>query len=146
MGAKLSCRFVDAYGRTTNRVYGMADQVLLADYVTAYTAFLAALEPCTDLGLIKCVLMIDVTGLGWTQIAGAKTDVGGTASGFIDSETGKKASMRIPCVKDALVGSDGTIAITGVIATWLAEFETGNDFTLSDGETIESWIKATLDR
>lgn len=143
---KLSCTMNDAYGRTTNRVYGMESQTLLADYVVAYTAFLAALEPTTDLGLAKCDLIIPVTGLGWVPIALANKDTGGTASGWIDSDLGKKASMRIPGVKLSLVSADGTIPITGVIATFLALFETAGDFTLSDGETIESWIRATLDK
>jgi len=144
--AKLSCTMNDAYGRTTNRVYGMEDQVLLADYVTAYTAALAALEAVTDLGLAKCDLIIPVTGLGWSPIALANVETGGTASGWIDSDLGKKASMRIPGVKLSLVGADGTISITGVVATFLALFETAGDFTLSDGETIESWIRAALDK
>ena len=144
--AKLSCTMVDAYGRTTNRVYGMESQTLLADYVVAYTAGLAALEAVTDLGLTKCDLIIPVTGLGWVATALANKDTGGTASGYIDSDLGKKASMRVPGVKLSLVSADGTIPITGVIATFLALFETAGDFTLSDGETIESWIRATLDK
>ena len=144
--AKLSCTLLDAYGRTTNRVYGMETQTLLADYVTAYGAFLTALEAVTDLGLTKCDLIIPVTGAGWDPIALANKDTGGTASGYIDSDLGKKASMRIPGVKLSTVAADGSIAIATVIATFLACFETAGDFTLSDGETIESWIRATLDK
>ena len=51
MVAKLSVRLTDAFGRSTNRVYGMEAQTLLADYVTAYSAFFTALEAVTDLAM-----------------------------------------------------------------------------------------------
>jgi len=146
--AKLSCRMGDAYGRTTNRVYGMATQVLLADFVTAYTAFLTALQAVTDLSLNKCDLVIAVDGLGWAVTAGANLDTGATASGWIDSGLGKKASLKIPGIKPALVSADGTVALSGATITFLDEFLSTGDFTLSDGESIEvaGWIRATLDR
>lgn len=148
MAGKLSCRMGDAYGRTTNRVYGMETQTLLADYVTAYTAFLTALEAVTDLSLIKADLILPVIGLDWAVVAGANLDTGATASGWLDAGTGKKASLKIPGIKPALVAADGTVAIAGATATFLDEFITTGDFNLSDGEQVEvgGWIRATLDR
>jgi len=148
MPAKLSCRMGDAYGRTTNRVYGMETQALLADYVTAYTAFLTALAAVTDLSLIKADLIIPVSGQDWAVTAGANLDTGATASGWIDAGLGKKASMKIPGIKAALVSADGTVALSGATITFLDEFLSTGDFNLSDGEQIEvaGWIRATLDR
>lgn len=145
MPTKLSVTLGDDHGRTTTRVYGMEDQVLLADYVTAASAFLAALEAVTDLSCIKAAFIIPLSDPTWSVTTDANKDVGGTATGWINAGSGKKASIKIPGVSYALVGADGTIAITGVIATWLAEFEDAADFNLSDGEQIDSWIKASLD-
>lgn len=146
MAAKLSCTFTDAYGRTTKRVYGMESQVLLADYLTAITAFITAYTPVTDLGLIRADLIIPVLGEDFAVTAGANVDVGMTSSGWLDDPAPKKASLKIPGVKATLVDPDGSVPITGVVATLLAEFETGGDFNLSDGEQIDTWIKAALDK
>lgn len=145
MGTKLSVTMEDAYGRTTTRVYGMEDQALLADYITASTSFLAALEAVTDLACVKASFIIPLADPTWDVVAGANVDSGATASGWVDAGQ-KKASMKIPTIKPALVGSDGTVAITGAVATFLAEFEDAADFNLSDGEQIESWIRAKLDK
>ena len=145
MGIKLSVTLDDAYGRTTKRVYGMEDEALLANLQTSAAAFLTALEAVTDLGCVKANFIIPVTSPEWAETAGANVDVGGTASGWIDAGQ-KKASMKIPSVKASLVGSDGSIAISGATATFLAEFESAADFNLSDGEQIDTWIRATLDK
>lgn len=146
MVAKMSVTLVDDYGRTTKRVYGMEAQTLLTDYQTAAAAFITALTAVTDLGCVRGTLLIPVTDPVFAVTTGANVDVGGTASGWINEGTGKKASMKIPGVKAALVGADGSIAITGVIATFLAEFEDTGDYNLSDGEQIDAWIRAALDR
>jgi hypothetical protein len=143
---KLSVTLLDDFGRTTNRVYGMQTQTLLADYVTAYDAFFTALEAVTDLGAVKANLIIPVTDPSWAAIADANVDRGGTASGLLTAGSGKKGSIKIPGVKLSLVSSDGSISIAGAIATFLAMFEDGNDFDFSDGEQASSWIRAALDR
>jgi len=145
MATKLSITLEDSRGRTTKKIIGMDDQTLLADYVTEVGVLMTALEPCTDLGLVRAELIIPVTGLTWAFIADSNKDVGMTASGWIDLAEGKKASYKIPGIKMSLVATDGTVAITGVVATFLAEFESAGGFTLSDGEKIASWIRATLD-
>ena len=148
MTAKLSCRMTDDYGRSTHRSYGMETQSLLADYVTAYQAFFVTLAAVTDLALEKADLVIQISGEEWAVTSGANVDTGATASGLIDGGLGKRASMKIPGIKPALVSADGTVAITGAVATFLGEFETGDDFNLSDGEQIEvgGWTRASLDR
>lgn len=145
MAIKLSVTMDDAYGRTTTRVYGMEDEALLANLQTSAAAHLAALEAVTDLGCVKANFIIPVTSPEFAETAGANVDVGGTASGWVDAGM-KKASMKIPGVKASLVDPDGSIPITGVVATFLALFEDAADFNLSDGEQIEAWIRAALDR
>lgn len=147
MGAKLSLTLVDDYGRTTKRVIGMEDQVLLADYNTAAAALLTDLAAVSDLGVVKADLIINVEGAEQTDPdTGANVDVGGTFSGWIALGDGKKASLKIPGVKAALVSSDGSIPITGDIAAYLANWESTGDFNLSDGEQIDSWIRGALDK
>ena len=146
MGAKLGLLFVDDRGRTTARSYEMETQALLADYLTAAGVLIAAVEPVTDLGLLRGTLTINLTGEEFAVTTDANVDVGGTASGFVTDGDGSKASMRIPGVKMSLVGDDGVIAVTGVVATFLACFEAAGAFTLAKGKTIASWIRATLDK
>jgi len=143
---KLSVTLEDAYGRTTHRTYGMEDQTLLADYIVAAGAFLTALEAVTDLACVRADFIIPLSSPEWDVVAGANVDVGATASGWIVDGNGSKASMKIPGIKASLVASDGSVAITGATATFLGEFEDAEDFNLSDGEQIDSWIRAALDR
>jgi hypothetical protein len=147
MAAKLSLTLVDAYGRTTKRIIGMEDQALLADYETAAAALLTDLAAVSDLGVVKADLIINVSGAEQTDpVAGANVDVGGTFSGWIALGDGKKASLKVPGIKPALVSADGTIPIVDDVADYLANWETTGDFNLSDGEQIDSWIRGALDK
>lgn len=145
MGTKLHVTMDDAYGRTTSRVYGMEEETTLAQMQTDAAAFLTALEAVTDLGCTKATISFEVTAPEWDEIALASVDRGGTFSGWITAGQ-KKASMKIPGVKLSLVAADGSIADAGATSTFLNMFETAGVFTLSDGETIASWIRGALDR
>lgn len=145
MGMKLSVTFDDAYGRTTTRVYGMEDEALLVDIQTNVANFLTAMEAVTDLGCVKATILIPATSPEWDEIALASVDRGGTFSGWVTAGM-KKASIKVPGIKLALVAADGSIADSGATALWLDEFEEGADFNLSDGEQIEAWIRGSLDR
>jgi hypothetical protein len=144
--AKLSVSLVDAYGRTTKRVYGMDSQVDLATYLSVAAAYVDALQAVTDLGTVRVDIIIPSGEAQTAAQAGANVDRGGTFSGFIEDGNGKKASLKLPCPKLSLVNDDGSIPIEGAVATWLAEFEDDGDFTLSDGERVETWIAGSLDR
>lgn len=146
MPAKLSVTMGDDYGRTTKRVYGMETQTLLADYLTVAGAFLTLLQAVTDLSMIKVDLIVAVTGETWAVTSGANVDVGATFSAWLDNVAPKKASHKIPSIKAALVGSDGSVALSGATIAYLDEFLTAGDFTLSDGETVDAWIKGALDK
>lgn len=146
MGANLHVTLNDTKGRETKRTIGMETEVLLADYLTNITAWAAAFQPTTDLGLLKTVLAIDVTGDEFAPTAGASVDIGGKFSGWLDTVPARKASLGLPGIKDALSGDDGSIPNTGVMATYTALFETAAKFTISHGQQFASWIKGTLDR
>lgn len=142
----LSVTMVDDYGRQTVRKYEMETQVDLLTYGSVADAFIASLQNVTDLGVVRCDLILRAISAGFAVTADANVDTGATFSGYIDGGDGKKASTRIPGIKLALVDDDGSVPITGVVATHLAHFETAGDYELSDGETIDSWIRGTLDK
>lgn len=144
--AWLSVTMVDDYGRTTKRLYEMDEQADLATYGSVITGFLTALAAVTDLGVVRADLLLPGIVAGFAVTAGANVDVGATFQGFIEGGDGKKASLKLPGIKASLVYDDGSVAISGAIATWLAEFEDGEEFMLSDGEQIDSWIRGALDR
>lgn len=142
---KLSVTMDDAYGRTTTRVYGMEDEALLANLQTSAAAFLTALEAVTDLGCVKANFIIPVTSPEFAETALASVDRGATFSGWIDVGM-KKASLKIPGIKLSLVAADGSVADAGATATFIGLFESAQDFNLSDGEQIDTWIRGALDR
>lgn len=142
----LSMTLADAYGRQTTRRYEMETQVDILTYQTVADAFSAALQAVTDLALVRADLILQGITAPFAVTAGANVDVGGTFSGYIDGGDGKKASMKLPGVKVAFVDPDGSIPLVGAIDTWLSSFETAGAFRLSDGETIDAWIRGTLDK
>jgi len=146
MGAKLSMTLCDVKNRTTTRSYEMATQVLLADYLTEFATFLAALDAVTDLGSLRGKITLDLDSDTFALVGDANIDTGATFSGFIDGGDGSKASMRIPGIKMALVGDGGAVPLTGAVATFLALFETAGAFTLAKGKTIDTWISGALDK
>lgn len=145
-GAILSLVLVDAYGRTTNRNLELETQLLLADYVTLANTVLPEYLALTDLGLVRADLIIKEMQTPSSAQAGANVDVGATFSGWITGEQGKKASFKMPGIKAALVDPDGSVPITGDVATYLANYNDGAFLKISDGETVDDWIRGTLDR
>lgn len=143
----LSLTYVDDYGRTTKRLIECEAQATLAEYEGIATAFGAAAQAVTDLGLIRIDLILDTLVEGFVVTAGANVDTGATFSGFITGGDGKKASHKLPGVKPGLVSADGSVDIENeFIAAYLAQFLAAGALQLSDGETIASWIRGTLDR
>jgi hypothetical protein len=123
----------------------MEEVTTLAQMQTDAAEFLTAMEAVTDLGCVRASISFDVTSPEWAETGDANVDTGATFSGWIDAGM-KKASMKIPGIKYALVGADGSVAIAGAVAAFLALFEDADVFNLSDGEQIESWIRGSLDR
>jgi len=124
----------------------MKSQVDLIGYIAVAGAFGTALEAVTDLGLVRADLIIESIADPFDVTAGANVDVGATFVGYIQDGNGKKASHKLPGVKDAFRDGTGGIPITGAIQTYLNQFLTAGDWRLSDGQTIASWIKGKLDK
>lgn len=142
----LSVTLRDAFGRTTNKRFEIEEQALLADYSSVIAAFIPTLEAVTDLGVAKVDLLLPQEGYESTPAAGSNVDVGATFSGLLAAGNGKKGSVKLPGVTLSLVDPDGSVPITGATGTWLANFETAGDFMISDGETVDSWVRGLLDK
>lgn len=144
----LSLTFEDSRGRRKRKLIEIENQALIADEIAIAVAFSTALEAVTDLGLVRCDIIIQAVDPGFAAQSPSNVDIGATFSGVLEDNNGKKASFKVPGIKDALVAADGTVAITGAVATLLAFFETDTpyDLGLSDGETIDHWLKGTLDK
>jgi len=116
--------------------------------VTDLEAFIDDLEPVTDLGLVRADIVFTAKGTPFAFTAGANRDVGATFSGLVYEGNGKKASHKLPGIKMALVEVDGSVLPDNVtVAPYLAHWveSTPHDLLISDGETIASWLKGSLD-
>lgn len=144
----LSLTFEDSYGRRKRKLIEIEHQALIADEVAIAVAFSTALEAVTDLGLVRCDIIIQAVDEGFDAVALSNVDTGATFSGVLYDKNGQKASFKLPGIKSALVGSDGKVALTGAVGTMLAFFVQATPFDLgiSDGETIDHWLKGTLDK
>jgi hypothetical protein len=147
MSALVSISYADSMGRETKRLYELEDQVDLAAYTAQVTALVGSVEDITDLGAVRVDLILKSFVTGFDPIAGSNVDVGATFVGMLAAADGAKASHKVPGFKASLVGVDGTIDITqAVVDTYLDNFLTANAFMLSNGQTIDHWIKGKLDK
>jgi hypothetical protein len=122
------------------------DTQVLADAITEIQAFLLVLAQITDLGVASVRYSFrDSTGAFAAQ-AGSNRDVGATFQGL--NTVGDAVVLKIPGIKAAKVGAQRAIDLADVdIAAVLAYYATaGGSFSLSDGDTVDSWVKGTLDR
>lgn len=144
----LSLTFQDSYGRRKTKTIDIENQALIADEIAIAVAFSTALEAVTDLALVRCNIILEAVDPGFDAQAGSNVDVGATFTALLEDANGKKASFKVPGIKDALVAADGSIALTGAVKTMLDFFVTLTpyDLGLSDGETAEVWLKGTLDK
>jgi len=135
--------FADAYGRETTRTY----QVNAADFAAAETAlqtFVPLVQAVTMLHAYKSRLSSDTLYAG-VVTANANKDEGQTISAEIGGVTGKKGSIQLPGPTLAIRNSDGTIDIDSAVMLALEAGFAAQDIRVSDGETVDSFIKSTLD-
>jgi len=123
----------------------MEEVTTLAQMQTDAAELLTALEAVSDLGCVKAAISFDVTSPEYAETAGANIDQGATFAGWIDAGM-RKGTMKIPSIKPALVAADGSVAISGATATFLALFEDADVFNLAHGNQIEAWIRGALDK
>lgn len=136
----------DAYGRTTSKRFEIATQADLAAYSASAAALITDLEAVMDLGVRRVDLLIEIPGQESDPVALSNVDRGATFSGYLTSGNGKKGSLKLPGITLSLVNSDGSVPLTGAIATYLGNFEAAGDYLISDGETVDSWIAGVLDK
>lgn len=149
MTVKYSLTLIDDYGRNKTMVLEAEQVLLLADQITALENVINQLAAVTDLGLVRADIHYIGAGTPFAVTADANRDVGATFSGLIEAGNGKKASTKIPGIKPALVNADGTITVSNVdIEDWLELFveDTPHSLFLSDGETIDYWLRGSLDK
>jgi len=144
----LSLTFEDSYARRKRKLIEIEHQALIADEIAIAVAFSTALEAVTDLGLVRADIILQGVDAGFDAVALSNIDRGATFSGVLYDSNGKKASFKLPGIKLALTSSDGTVPITGAVATMLNFFvnATPYDLGISDGQTIDHWLKGTLDK
>lgn len=143
----LSVALVDSYQRETRKLFEMETQADLATYLATAAAFLTDLLAVTQLGLVRADIIIPSGVAGSAPAAGSNVDDGVTISGYSTDGNGAKASVKIPGPETAYINADGTVDVENVaLAEYLAHFEAAGAFTVSDGETIASWIRGQLDR
>jgi hypothetical protein len=144
--AKVSIQLRDSMGHTTNRVYGLTEAATVGTAETDAIALAGLLDACTELGLNKVTLLWNCDVAPTAPVAGSNVDEGGTVSGWVDTYI-KKASLKIPAPIAAARVADGTLLMTQAdLLAFIAEFiVTTGSATLSDGDTIASWIKGVMD-
>lgn len=148
MGCLYSLTLIDSYGRTTKRVYEAVELALKADQVTALESFIDQYQAVTDLGLVRADIIYTAAGTPFAVTAGANRDVGATFSGLKEGGNGAKVSLKLPGIKAEFVREDGSIDLEDPdIEDWIELFveDTPHSLLLSDGDTVESWLRGTLD-
>lgn len=144
----LSFTYLDSYARTSKRLVEVAEQATIAAYEALAGAFVTALQAVTDLGVVRCDLILTAITAGFATTAGANIDTGATFSGILVDKNGEKASLKLPGIKAGLVDADGSVDLTQEAIETFLEFwlSPDGDARLSDGEMIETWLRGALDR
>lgn len=134
----------DAYQRPTRKTLETKTDVL-ATAQAAVTAFLSDLNPCTDLTVEAVSYSFKDASQVLAGEVQSNVDVGATFRGRVAS--GEIAVVKVPGFPLGKVGANGYIDITDVdVAALLDNWEGAGSFTLSDGESIATWIDGVLDK
>ena len=144
MEAKCVASLIDVMGRVTTariEIQGLDAASILA----AAASVVGQLDACSKLGVTKAVVQFPLSGVASAAAAGSNTDVGGKAKGVSDVD-GDTVNLRLPDPIDLAVNADGTIDLAETaMAAYIANYETGGDAYLSDGEQVTSWRFGVLD-
>lgn len=134
----------DSFERETRKRLETETDVL-ATAKSAVDSFLADLNPCTDLTVEHVVYSAKDATQTIAGEANSNVDQGATFRGRVAS--GEIATIKVPGFPLSKVGPNGYIDLDDVdVAALLDNWEAPGSFTVSDGETIASWIDGTLDR
>lgn len=145
MDAKMAVTLIDDGGRTTTMRIEMTG-LDAASILTAAAAVVGTLDAATQLGVTKATVQFPLSGIASVAGVDSNTDVGGKARGISDDD-GETVILRLPNPIAAAINPDYTIDLTNItLAAFIANFETGGDSMLSDGEQVTSWRYAVLDK
>jgi hypothetical protein len=141
METKLTLR--DAYSRYGSKTFdGVATTVAQAQ--TDAGALAVDLDAVSLAATVKTRVSVDELIASVPQ-AGANIDAGATLHCRLDN--GKLYGLKIPAVNPSIVNPDGSIDITDVLVTsFVAHFQSGGEFTVSEGNLITAIEYGELDR
>jgi len=141
MDTKLTLR--DAYNRYGSKSFqGNATTVVGAQ--ADALALAADLDAVSLAATVKTRVAVDDLISGVPQ-AGANIDAGGTLHCRLDN--GKLYGLKIPAINPSVVNADGSIDITDALVTaFVAHFQSGGEYTVSEGNVITVIEYGELDR
>lgn len=133
----------DAYGRQTSKTYQSQDLLDFATAQAALTALVTDLQGVTELGVVRTYLT-EETVIDESPTGGSNVDEGATLT--TKKADTKKYSLKWPGPVGTLVNSDGTLDITNAaLISFVENFQSAGDWTISDGELISSIVKGSID-
>jgi hypothetical protein len=138
----ITVTYSDAYGRTTSRRYENTRSTI-SDAASDAAAMIVLYQAVGDLGVTKFEIS-QMTPQSVSPQAGANLDVGGTVHAVLDNA--KQYAVHIPGIKATMVNPDGALDMADSdLLAWLAVFETGGKFRVSEGNYFTSYRYGELD-
>lgn len=143
MALEIAVTLLDGYGRTTTRTYG-SDRTTIADGLTDMGTFVSAIEAVSDCAVVGHSITKRTVVAG-SPAAGANLDAGMTIHCVLADGTGY--GLKCPAPDSDMINTDGTVKIAdSAIEAWVALFQSGGHFTVSDGEVVSTIRFGELDR
>lgn len=143
MAFDVSFTLRDAYTRTTTRRFTNT-RADIADAITDTATMLGYLEALSKMAVVKTEI-IKVTTYSTSPESGANVDAGGTLHARLNN--GKLYPMRVPALDPALVNTDGSVKLGETAVTnFVGAFASGQNWTVSEGNTVSAVEYGELDR
>lgn len=143
MAIDVTFTLVDDYSRNgTKHFEGLA--TVLATAKSDATNLLADLAACSLCGSYRRTFS-EAEVITEAVETGANIDAGGTI--HLRLNNGKQYALKIPAIDPALVNPDGSIDVSaGAITDLVANFESGGQYRLSEGNYVVDILYGELDR
>ncbi len=142
---EITVRLVDE-GTNHSTLRFKCQDTLYADVVTAKTALVAALDAITDCEIQRVKITEVWKNDAFSYPADVETANKLSMTIELEGGEGKKANLKVPGPIDAMFGTSGSAGFNtlntanAAILTYVALFESGNEFYISDGEFAETLI------
>lgn len=140
----------DAYGRKTRKRYETEDisgADIGAEFLLAHTAagdLFTDLSNLTEAEVLYYTVGTEVTATD-SVVAEANIDEGLTMT--VTKPDNKRGTLKVPAPINAVFNADGTVDLTdAAITAYIANFQSGGDFTFSDGEKVDVLVSGKLDK